>query len=206
MKRIILIYAALLLTVYAVAQDGKAPASGFDNNKGKKHSVNYDKNYGKSSENNLSSNNGNGIASKDMIWHLMYMNSFKEGDKGAYGFGADGIGDNGFGVSTRMVTNAFLVDSEAFSIETAFGINYHAAFGDMAMFTFPVLLGFFGYNDYSYDSKTNKTDKKFKLGLDLQFLPALLVGRNGGISIGPYYVYNFPNKKGGWGGHVSIWF
>ena len=208
MKKLIMICFVLVLAIAAFAQDGKAPASGLSTANGKSNSSNYNKSYNKSYDNNNnSSNSEGGIANKDMIWHLTYFNALKDGDKGAYGFGIDGVGDPyGIGMSMRMTTNAFLVDSDNLVIKTSFGANYHAALGDMAMFTFPVLVGCFGYNEFSYDSNTGKTKKKYKFGFDLEVLPALVVGRNAGVSIGPYYIYNFPSKKGGWGGHVSIWF
>ena len=143
---------------------------------------------------------------KEQITHIDYFNSLKSGDKGVYGFGFDHIGSSeGWGMSMRIYTNLFLVDSEFSQYVTAWGANYHAKIDKVGYFVFPAMLSVFGYNKVEFDDK-GKKDTKTKIGAGLLVNPYFAFGKKGGIAIGPTFSYSFVNGESSWGGYVGIWF
>lgn len=144
---------------------------------------------------------------KDQIWHIDYYNSLKSGDKGAYGFGADGLSgkDQGFGVSMRIYTNAFLVDSDLLQIVTSWGANFHAKIDKIGYFVFPVMLSVYGYNEIKFNDK-GKKETKTKIGTGLLVSPYIAIGKKGGITIGPTFYANFVTGDTSWGGYIGFWF
>jgi len=144
---------------------------------------------------------------KDQIWHIDYFNSLKSGDKGAYGFGADNLSGKaqGFGMSMRIFTNAFLVDSDFFQLVTSWGANYHYKIDKIGYFVFPVLLNIYGYNEISFNDK-GKKETKTKIGTGLLVSPYIAIGKKGGITIGPTFSVNFVTGDTSWGGYIGFWF
>lgn len=143
---------------------------------------------------------------KDAIWQIGYYNSLKDGDKGAYGFGADNIKNNqGLGFSMRIYTNLFLVDSDYSQYVTALGANYHYKIEKVGYFVFPALLSLSSYNEISFDDK-GKKDTKTKFGCGLLISPYIAIGKKGGVTIGPTFSHSFVNNESSWGGYIGIWF
>lgn len=144
---------------------------------------------------------------KDGLWHIDYYNSLKSGDKGAYGFGADGLGnkEEGFGISMRIYTNLFLVDSDFSQFVTAWGANYHLKIENVGYILFPVMLSIYGYNAISFDDK-GKKETKTKIGTGLLVSPYIAIGKKYGINIGPTFYVDFVNGESSWGGYIGIWF
>ena len=144
---------------------------------------------------------------KGYLWHIGYYNTLKSGDKGAYGFGGDGIDDDqGLGMSMRVATNAFLVDSDFISFQFSLGANYNIRLGEYGCFVFPIMFNLQSYSEITYNENRGKTDKKTKIGTGILISPYIALGKKAGITIGPTWSHSFVNDNSSWGGYIGIWF
>ena len=126
---------------------------------------------------------------------ISYLNSFKSGDKGAWGFERHFSNDAkgyGYGLSVMVSTNIFLVKSKLVSTNMSLGPNISVKLTENGQLRFllPVMLSGLIYNDYS----TDKT--KFNLGG--KAVPSFVIKINN-VYLRLGYGVDYINKN--WGHH-----